>query len=126
MRKVFYVLVALVVVALAFPALNLIVARPSRTALTTWGGGDAQRARVAGILEQSCTNCHSTEGKRPLYASLPIARSVIREDVQDALHALDLTADLLPAAGEPVGEAGLPQRNGSANVVSAGAKCPWR
>lgn len=107
MRKVFYVLVALVVVALALPALNLIVARPSKTSLTIRSGGDAFHMRVATILEESCSNCHSTEGKRPLYAGLPIARSVIRDDVREALHALDMTADLMPASGQPVSEAVL-------------------
>ena len=105
MRKVFYVLVALVVVALALPALNLIVARPTGTSLTTQSGATAHAGLVAAILEANCTNCHSTEGKRPLYAGLPIARTAIRNDVQEALQALDLTADFDPGTGEPIDEA---------------------
>ncbi|MGA7412028.1 MAG: heme-binding domain-containing protein [Bryobacteraceae bacterium] len=47
---------------------------------------------VDAILHRSCADCHSQETRWPWYSRLPIASSVIQEDVQEGRSRLDLSS----------------------------------
>jgi len=51
--------------------------------------------QVAAIIRQNgCLECHSSTAKMPFYGKLPIIGPVVRADMQEGTHYLDLTAML--------------------------------
>ena len=47
---------------------------------------------VDAILHRSCADCHSQETRWPWYSRLPVASSMIQEDVQEGRSRLDLSS----------------------------------
>jgi len=64
-------------------------------------------AKVAAALEVRCLNCHSSETRMPLYASLPIAGGIIESDIEEGRHYMDIMEAFLPPEGMPVSEVAL-------------------
>jgi cytochrome c peroxidase len=103
-KRALWVVGAVVVVGLALPLSNLLLGRPKGTVLTTVRAADAQTARVARVLEESCADCHVSGVRRPFYGSLPVARTIIERDVQAGLRDFDLASGFAPAVAGPVPE----------------------
>jgi hypothetical protein len=49
--------------------------------------------RVKPIFQKKCFDCHSGETSYPLYANLPIAKSIIDNDIREAKKHLDFSND---------------------------------
>jgi cytochrome c peroxidase len=103
-KKVLWVVGILAVLGLALPVSNLLVGTPAGTALTTLQPSDAQTVKVVHVLEKSCASCHVPGVKPPFYAALPVAKTIIQDDVRAALKDFDLASALAPAAEGPVPE----------------------
>lgn len=106
MRRFLITLAVLAGVALLIPALNL-VRHPRSLVLETWAHNDANAREVAVLFENSCANCHTTDGILPAYAYFPVAKGIVHRDIEQGLRAFDLTADLVTANGTPAPEAVL-------------------
>jgi cytochrome c peroxidase len=107
MRRTALLLVIAALVVLAVPIINLVSGNPEGTAVTRNATGDV--SLVAAILETKCANCHTNETSVPFYAALPVARTVVSRDRQDALREFDLIAALYPSTRGPATEVGLAQ-----------------
>jgi cytochrome c peroxidase len=104
MKKALWVVGVLVVLGLALAVSNLLVGAPKGTVLTAAQPRDAQAAKVAQVLEQSCASCHVAGAKRPYYASWPVAKTIIENDVKEGLRDFDLGRGFAAAAAGPVPE----------------------
>ncbi len=104
MKKALWILGVLVVLGLALAVSNLLVGAPKGTALTQTQPKDAQTAKVAVVLEQSCASCHVAGVKPPYYATWPVAKTIIQRDIKEGLAGFDLAAGFAPAATGPVPE----------------------
>lgn len=104
MRKLLIALAVLAGVALLLPSLNLL-RHPASPTLERWGQQAAGTREIAALLENSCANCHTTEGVLPAYAHFPVAKGIVHRDIAQGLHAFDLTTDLVSANGTPAPEA---------------------
>jgi cytochrome c peroxidase len=103
-KKALWVVGVLVVLGLALPVSNLLVGLPEGTALTKVPPKDARTAKVAHVLEGSCASCHVAGVKRPFYAGLPVAKTIIERDVKEGLRDFDLASGFASAAAGPVPE----------------------
>jgi cytochrome c peroxidase len=103
-RKTLWAVGTLVVLALALPISNLLTSSPTGTVLTRVPPKDAEAAKVARVLEESCASCHVPEVKAPFYAGLPVAKTIIERDVRDGLRSFDLARGLAPSTGGLVPE----------------------
>jgi cytochrome c peroxidase len=99
--------VAVVLLVLALPLLNLVLKPAASTALSDAKKDDPLYTRVAEALQTKCGSCHIPGAKLPFYAGFPIASSTIRQDVDAGLAEFDLVAGLVPAAGQPATEPAL-------------------
>lgn len=106
MRRTLIALAVAGGVALLLPILNLLH-HPRSQAMTTWGRDDTAVREIATLLENSCANCHTTDGVLPAYAYFPPAKGIVHRDIEQGLHAFDMTADLVSATGLPAPEAVL-------------------
>ncbi len=104
MKKALWIVGVLVVLGLALAVSNLLVGAPRGTALTQAQPKDAQTAKVAVVLEESCASCHVAGVKPPYYASWPVAKTIIQRDMKEGLAGFDLAAGFAPAATGPVPE----------------------
>jgi cytochrome c peroxidase len=104
MKKALWIVGVVVVLALALAVSNLLLGGPKGTVLTQAHPKDAQTAKVAVVLEESCANCHVAGVKPPYYASWPVAKTIIRRDMKEGLQSFDLAAGFAPAAQGPVPE----------------------
>ncbi len=95
---------ALIALGLGLPVSNLLVGTPTGTPLTVTPAKDAGTAKVAHVLEKSCASCHVPGVKAPFYASLPVARTIIKRDVDLGLREFDLAAGFAPATAGQVPE----------------------
>jgi len=103
-KKALWVVGALVVLGLALPVSNLVVGSPVGTALTQAQPKDAETAKVAHVLEESCASCHVPGVKPPFYAGLPFAKTIVERDVREGLRSFDLARGMAMAAEGPVPE----------------------
>lgn len=103
-KKTVQVVLGLLVLGLVLPVSNLFVGTPSGTRLTTPPAKDAGTAKVAHILEKSCASCHVPGVKAPFYASLPVASTIIRRDIEGGLREFDLAAGFAPTPAGHVPE----------------------
>lgn len=94
----------LLVLGLALPVSNLLVGTPSGTPLTATLAKDPGTAKAAHVLEKSCASCHVAGVKAPFYASWPLAKGIIRRDIERGLRDFDLAAGFAPAAEGSVPE----------------------
>jgi cytochrome c peroxidase len=103
-KRTLQILAGLVVIGLALPISNLLVGTPKGTALTAVAAREPQEAQVAHVLEQSCASCHVPGVKAPFYASLPVASSIVKRDIEQGLREFDLARGFALAGGGPVPE----------------------
>jgi cytochrome c peroxidase len=106
-KKTAQVLLGLLVLGLALPVSNLFIGTPTGTRLTTPPSKDARTEKVAHVLEKSCASCHVPGVKAPFYASLPVASTIIRRDIEGGLREFDLAAAFAPTAADHVPEPSL-------------------
>jgi cytochrome c peroxidase len=104
MKKALWIVGVLVVLGLALAVSNLLVGAPRGTPLTQAQVKDAQTAKVAVVLEESCASCHVAGVKPPYYATWPVAKPIIQRDMKQGLAGFDLAAGFAPAATGPVPE----------------------
>ena len=82
-KKQIVLIVCLALIVGLFVAYRVAI-RPPSDSLTP-------EQRVAEILEKGgCLSCHSANGERPFYASLPIAKDMIEEDIAKGYRAFDI------------------------------------
>ena len=104
-KRTLQLLAGLLVLGLALPISNLFVGTPTGTPLTAVAGKDAQATQAAHVLEQSCASCHVPGVKAPFYASLPVASTIVKRDMELGLREFDLGAGFAAgpdAVAEPV------------------------
>lgn len=91
MKKTCLLLVVLLVaLALAFPLANLILKPAPGTQLSARKDVSALYAKAAPILEAKCLLCHAEGEKLPFYANFPLAKDLIRADIEKGRAWLDL------------------------------------
>ncbi|HOQ33388.1 MAG TPA: cytochrome c peroxidase [Candidatus Hydrogenedens sp.] len=106
-KYVITVIVLGILLALAFPIVNLIVGPPVGTAITKQKVDDPSFAKVLPILEKKCVNCHTKEYKLPFYANFPIARGIIEADIKLGLFYMNMVKELFPGENKPPTEVAL-------------------
>lgn len=99
-----FVVVAVVLV-LALPVSNLIVGAPVSEKLTSVKSDDGLYVQVAHILGTKCANCHTADYQLPFYAQFPVAKDMIRKDIEEGTRYLDMPETLVLADGAVVNEA---------------------
>ncbi|MCC6490448.1 MAG: heme-binding domain-containing protein [Candidatus Hydrogenedentes bacterium] len=97
----------LVVLGLALPVSNLLRGLPRSASVSAIETQDQAFAQARDIMAGKCATCHSSEGAMPLYASLPVAKTMIEADVKTGTDYLNLQKELMPAPGLPASEATL-------------------
>ncbi len=108
MKKVALIIVGIVIaIAVVFPVINLVVGLPKGIVLGSHTGGPEGYVAAAQALGQKCGNCHTAQGNLPFYASLPLASSLVKGDIQKGTEWLDMVAAFAKAPAEPVCEAAL-------------------
>ena len=108
MKRKLKVLVDLAVVAmLAFPLLNLVVAPDNASALPRRSDGVPRWSDVAPVFVEKCVHCHTSGAKLPFYASFPVAKGMMQQDIAAGLAMLDMTSELYREGPRPLSEAAL-------------------
>ena len=97
-RIVLIGVVALVMLGLAVPVTNLIIAPPSSATLAAATQGEPLFVEVSDVIQGKCSHCHAPDAGLPFYASVPPASSIIQADVDRGLMYLDLPAAFAPGA----------------------------
>jgi hypothetical protein len=82
----------------------------------------AYQQKIRPIFVKSCNDCHSRNTVWPRYAEWPLAKQLIRHDINDALVHLDFTN------GFPFGSHAMPEEDLKAikEEVDEGDMPPWR
>ncbi len=106
-KRTVQIVVGLCVLGLALPLSNLLVGTPRGTVLTATPAKDPATVQAAHVLERSCASCHVAGVKAPFYAGWPVARTIIRRDVEQGLRDFDLAAGFAPAIEGHVPEPAL-------------------
>jgi len=83
---------------LALPVSNLVIALPSSQKLTAASEGEPLFAEVHDVIQGKCSHCHTDDAGLPFYASLPGASGPIQQDVERGLLYLDIPASFKPGA----------------------------
>jgi cytochrome c peroxidase len=106
--KVLVLLVAVAVTGIiALPLINLAVGLPGNVQLGATGSGSESYQMATTALAKKCGNCHTADGKIPFYASFPIARGIIQEDIRKGTEYVNLSAEFSAAPQKAVNEAVL-------------------
>ncbi len=91
------IIIIAVVVLLAFvlfiPLSNLIFV-PKRPALSAQKMQDPHFQLAGAVFQEKCLDCHTSKTAKPWYASLPIAKSMINQDIEAGIMALDMSDGL--------------------------------
>lgn len=95
--------VALIAVGLAFPVSNLFRSKAVAPDLLA-KVQDPKLKEVASVYA-NCMDCHSSRTRQPFYASFPVAKGMIEQDVRKAVAVFDMETELF--SGQPVNEASL-------------------
>jgi cytochrome c peroxidase len=106
MKNLLFLVVILLVVALAFPIANLLIKPPQSDVLTKMRPADVEFQKVAQILETKCVFCHVAGSPMPFYTSFPIARTLIAIDIAKGLKHSDFKEELAYPE-KPVSEVAL-------------------
>lgn len=101
MKKWFLIAaVVIVVAAIALPVSNLLASKrldPQVVASTS----DTELATALPILETSCADCHTASMRAPIYMKLPIAKSMIERDIENARARFDMDREVFALASDP-------------------------
>jgi cytochrome c peroxidase len=100
-QKLLKIGVILGLVALSFPLSNL-VPRPQRPDSPIVKYLGEKHAKVAQVFETKCLDCHTRNTVYPWYFNLPVANSVIMEDVNAGIQALNLDTTFSKPLGSPL------------------------
>ena len=73
-----------VLIALLFPLINLFVDKPVEIAPEALEGKTPLFQKAAPVIQESCLTCHSSHTQLPWYASLPIAKQIISNNIEEA------------------------------------------
>lgn len=106
-RRLLIIVIALALVGLAFPIINLLAAPGGAGLLTDREAIGKDWKAVAATLEAKCLVCHSNKAELPFYASLPVASGLMKGDIAQALKHVDLVEGLKPFGIMPLSEAAL-------------------
>ncbi len=106
-KYIVIVIILAVILALAFPIVNLIVGPPVGTTLTDKKVDDPTFAKVLPILEKKCVNCHTKEYRLPFYANFPVAKGIIEADIKLGLFYMNMIKELFPGENKPPTEVAL-------------------
>lgn len=90
-RTIVWIGVIVLLLVLAVPVTNLLIAKPSSAKLAKAAKTDALLAKVCPVLQAKCSHCHTADAGVPFYGKVPLASSVIQRDVDRGLLYLDLT-----------------------------------
>lgn len=88
MKKIFLSLGTFSCIMLIFPFANLIFFSPPHQDLNNIN--DPHFKKAATILATKCVDCHSTNAQLPFYANLPLAKNLIRTDINDGIERFNL------------------------------------
>ena len=88
------ILFTVVIVVPAFPLINLFVDKPVVMAPETLTGKSVLFQQAAPAIQESCLVCHSLKTQSPWYASLPIAKQIVGNNIREAREELDLEKEL--------------------------------
>jgi len=119
-KKLVTFIVVVVVLVLALPVLNLIVDLPDNP-LKDVEPQDPIAAKAISTISTKCVQCHSREPGLPFYARLPIASSMIEEDVEEGTAHIDYLAELGQVDQHPASEVTLAKTE---HVVHEGSMPP--
>ena len=105
-KKLAVLIVILILVVLAFPVANLVMG-PDNAGLLSGSRSDGGSFPAAvALLEKKCSGCHVPDADLPFYAGLPVAGSMIGEDIERGLRFLNLK-EAFGDADSPVSEVAL-------------------
>jgi cytochrome c peroxidase len=76
---------------LALPVINLLTYKAPAEPLLLADNPNPYAGQAAQIFAQKCSDCHTSKTRYPFYFNLPLAKDVIRHDVQSGLNHYDLT-----------------------------------
>lgn len=119
-KKLGTIMVVVIVLVLALPVLNLIVGLPDNP-LMDIQPQDPADARAVSTISTKCVQCHSQEPGLPFYSKLPIAGSLIQEDVEEGTTHIDYLAELDRIGESPASEVTLAKTE---HVVREGSMPP--
>ena len=119
-KKLGTFIVVVIVLVLALPLLNLIVGLPDNP-LTDVQPQDPADARAVSTISTRCVQCHSRAPGLPFYSKLPIAGSLIQEDVEEGAAHIDYLSELGRVGEHPASEVALAKTE---HVVREGSMPP--
>lgn len=122
MKKLLLLVVLGILVALAFPVANLVIAPDNRGVLAKLRPVDADYEAVPALLEKHCAGCHVPDAELPFYASFPIAKGIMAADIELGLRHLDLK-EAFSTPDAPISEVTLAKIE---HVVQAESMPPFR
>jgi cytochrome c peroxidase len=99
-------IVVVVALVLALPLLNLVVGLPHNPLMDV-ESQDPATAQAVATISTKCVQCHSREPGLPFYAKLPVASSMIREDVEEGAAHIDYLSELSRVGEYPASEVTL-------------------
>jgi len=104
-KRILPMVLVLGLLGLSMPVANLFLFKG--TPFKNFNSGHPEADRVRASLEKKCLSCHATDGVAPYYAALPVAKQLIRRDMETGTRMFDLSAMMNPPAGQLVSEAAL-------------------
>lgn len=119
-KKLGTFIVVVIVLVLALPVLNLIVGLPDNKLMDVQPQDPAD-ARAVSTISTKCAQCHSREPGLPFYSKLPIAGSLIQEDVEEGTAHIDYLSELGRVGERPASEVTLAKTE---HVVREGSMPP--
>ena len=91
MKKLFALVIILIILGLALPVSNLIIGTPENS-LSGFTCDDPHLTQAAQVMAAKCVNCHTAEYQLPFYAKFPVAKGIIEKDIKEGGEYLDLMA----------------------------------
>jgi cytochrome c peroxidase len=95
--------ILILLIALSVPLINLYTGLPTVTIAKAAENDPTQQAAIA-ALSKKCGNCHSESYKLPFYASLPVAKGLIEQDIKLGQKYVNFAEALSGKDGKPVPE----------------------
>jgi cytochrome c peroxidase len=101
-KKLLILAVVVGILALLIPISNYFYRPVEPGTLTNLADDEAEFARVASILEQKCSGCHTNVAELPFYADLPVVGAMVEQDLSSGIKHIDMVAALAPPEGKSV------------------------